>query len=113
MYIMYVAENINIKHVPTLVLAILCLYHLAGHALAGNGGPVLSCGDSLAWSSRNVCTQLPKFPVTTTPVPCFKTPTAFVVYIWQNHTLPLYLSLLNPAELPSEGKHNTNLVQKR
>jgi hypothetical protein len=60
---MYVAENINIKHVPTLVLAILCLYHLAGHALAGNGGPVLSCGDSLAWSSRNVSTQLAKFPL--------------------------------------------------
>jgi hypothetical protein len=35
------------------------------------------------------------------------------VHIWQTHALPSYLSLLNPDELPQEGKCNTNLVQKK
>jgi hypothetical protein len=43
---------------------------------------------------------------------CIKSPTVFVVYIWQTHPL-LYLSLLNLEELLSEGKCNTNLVQKQ
>ena len=41
---------------------------------------------------------------------CFKTP---MVHIWQTHALPPYLSPLNPAKLPHEGKHHTNLVQKQ
>ena len=39
--------------------------------------------------------------------------TYFVVNIRQTHILLPYLSLLNPEEPLSEGKHNTNLVQKQ
>jgi hypothetical protein len=41
------------------------------------------------------------------PAPCLKTPKAFVMHIWQTHTLPLYLSLLNPVKPPHERKHHT------
>jgi hypothetical protein len=50
--------------------------------------------------------------IATTPTPCFQSSTAFVVYIWQTHAFPPYLSLLNPDQ-PREGKRNTNLVQKQ
>ena len=56
--------------------------------------------------------QFTKLPLAC-QLPCFKSPTAFVVHIWQTHALPPYLSLLNPDELPCEGKCNTNLVQKQ
>jgi hypothetical protein len=57
----------------------------------------------------------PKFPLVGYYYanPFFKSPTAFVMHIWQIHVLPMYLSLLNPDEPPHEGKHNTNLVQKQ
>jgi hypothetical protein len=58
---------------------------------------------------QNLSTQ----QVATIPNPCFKSPTAFVVHLRQTHALLPYLSLLNPDEPPREGKHNTNLVQKR
>ena len=53
------------------------------------------------------------WPVDVMPAPCFKTPTAFVVHIWQTHALAPYLSLLNPVEMLCEGKCHTNLVQKQ
>lgn len=46
-----------------LTLATLCPSGLASYALAGNGPPALSHGDSLAQSSGKVSTQLPKFPM--------------------------------------------------
>ena len=75
----------------------------------------LSCWDSLAWSSGNVSTQLARFPLASHyhANPCFKSPMAFVVHLWQTQALLLYLSLLNPDELLSEGKCRTNLVQKQ
>jgi hypothetical protein len=45
--------------------------------------------------------------------PCFKSPTALVVHIWQTNTLSPYLSLLNSVEPPCEGKHHIDLVQKQ
>ena len=51
--------------------------------------------------------------VTIMPVQCFKTPTTFVVYIRQTHTLPPYLSLLDLDEQLHEGKCNINLAQKQ
>jgi hypothetical protein len=74
----------------------------------------LSLGDSDS-ELHNLSTQLSRFPlaVATTPTLCFKSPVAFVVHTWQTHALWPYLSLLNPDELPCEGKHNTNLVQKQ
>ena len=74
----------------------------------------LSHGDSDS-ELHNLSTQLTSshWQVATMPAPCFKSPMAFVVHIWQTHALPPYLSLLNPDEPPHEGKHNTNLVQKQ
>ena len=43
----------------------------------------------------------------------FKSCTAFVVHIWQTHTLPQYLSTLSPDEPLREGKCNTNLLQNQ
>lgn len=53
-------QNKTKQHVPTLVLATLCPGRLAGHALAGNGRPVLSRGDSDS-VLHNLSTQLTKF----------------------------------------------------
>ena len=90
----------------------LCPGHLAGHALAGNGRPVLSRGDSDS-ELQNLSTQLAKFPLVgrCQPAPCFtpRPPTAFVVHIWQTHAL----LPLNPVKLLCEGKRHTNLVRKQ
>jgi hypothetical protein len=65
----------------------------------------LSHGDSDS-ELHNLSIQLDRFPlvVATMPTPCFKSPTAFVVHIWQTHTLPPYLSLLNSDELLAARK---------
>lgn len=47
----------------TLPRLCLCPGSLAGHALAGKGRPILSCGVSLAWSSWNISIQLARFPL--------------------------------------------------
>lgn len=48
----------------------------------------LSLGDSDS-ELHNLSTHLSRFPlvVITTPTQSFKSPTAFVVHIWQTHTL--------------------------
>jgi hypothetical protein len=53
-----------------------------------------------------------RWRVVTKTALCFKS-SAFEVHIRQTHTLPLYLSLLNPDKPLCEGKRNTNLVQKQ
>jgi hypothetical protein len=47
-----------------------------------------------------ISSQLTRFPlaVTTTPAPCFTSPTALVVHLRQTHALLQYLSLLNLDE---------------
>jgi hypothetical protein len=100
-----VAGNIKTRMAsPVLYLATLSL-----------AGQFTSRGDSLTQSSKISPPSSPSslWRVATTPAPCFKIPTVFVVHIWQTHTLPPYPSLLNPIEPPREGKCHTNLVQRQ
>jgi hypothetical protein len=62
---------------------------LAGHAPVGNGLPVLSCRDPLAQSSRNISTQLAKFPLVDhyNASPMFRYP----------HTRPLWCTSGKPT----------------
>lgn len=85
----------NIKkewQVPMLHPATLCLCSLASQ--------FSSHGNSLTQSSKiSPPSSLSHYwQVNTTPAPCFKTPTTFVVHIRQTYTLGQYLSLLNPDE---------------
>jgi hypothetical protein len=92
-------------------------------ATAGQVDPArCSCLNRLSdLKLQNLSTHLAKFPLAghyyTSPVVhrsgLCKTPTAFVVHIWQTHTLLLYFSLLNAEELMYKGKHHKNLVQKQ
>ena len=73
----------------------------------------LSCGDSLIQSSKisPPSSLSSHWRVITMSAPCFKTPMAFCdTHLAKD--LPPYFSLWNPVELPQEGKHHTNLVQK-
>ena len=87
---------------------------LVGHALAGNGRPVLFRGDSLALSSQNIPPSSLSFYwlVVTTPAPRFNSPsppplpTTFVVHI---RCRPTLCYSLNPDEPPHEGNRQHKL----
>lgn len=94
-------------HFP--VLLPLPRQNLASHELVGNGQPVWSCGDSLPWSSWNVLARSlgSHWQVVTMPALCFKSPTAFVLHIWQNHALPQYLSWTQTSHRMKENSTQT------
>ena len=74
-------------HVPVLVGATLCPHGLVRHALAGNGPTCFYLAETLTQNSKiSPPSSLGShWWVATTPTPCFKSLTAFVVHLRQTY----------------------------